>query len=180
MRRRTTTVLAAACLAAGTGLVLGSARAESGGATPTRPPAIASRPPAQPVPCALPAAYRGAFEAAARATQLPVSMLVAVGEVESHLSQQAESDAGAQGVLQVLPSTARSLRLDPTRARENVLAGALYLRRMLDRFDSVDLALAAYNAGPTAVERAGGAPSGESLTYVANVTERWRELLRCR
>jgi soluble lytic murein transglycosylase-like protein len=107
-------------------------------------------------------------------------MLLAVGEVESRLKQQARSAAGAEGVLQVLPSTARALRLDPTRARENVLAGALYLRGLLERFGSVDLALAAYNAGPSAIDRAGGAPSGQSLTYVANVTARWRELLRCR
>jgi soluble lytic murein transglycosylase-like protein len=169
VRRGTFALLAAACLAAATGLVLGSARAESGGAPSRQPPTPRVQAAA---PCSFPDAYRGAFEAAARATQLPVAMLVAVGEVESHLSQRAESAAGAQGVLQVLPSTARSLRLDPTLARENVLAGALYLRRLLDRFDSVDLALAAYNAGPSAVERTGGAPSGESLTYVANVTAR--------
>jgi soluble lytic murein transglycosylase-like protein len=107
-------------------------------------------------------------------------MLLAVGEVESRLKQQARSAAGAEGILQVLPSTARALRLDPTRARENVLAGAVYLRGLLERFRSVDLALAAYNAGPSAVERAGAAPSGQSLTYVANVTARWRGLLRCR
>jgi len=50
---------------------------------------------------------------------------------------------------------------------------------MLDQFRSSDLALAAYNAGPTAVERAGGAPSGVTMAYVANVTELWRELNGC-
>jgi soluble lytic murein transglycosylase-like protein len=170
--------LAVACLAATAGLVFGNARAQSDGAVARRPPA-SPRPPAA-VVCALPTAYRSAFQAAARATGLPVEMLLAVGEVESRLKQQARSAAGAEGVLQVLPSTARALRLDPTRARENVLAGAVYLRGLLERFRSVDLALAAYNAGPSAVERAGGAPSGQSLTYVANVTARWRGLLRCR
>ena len=178
MRGRTFAILAAACLASATGLVLGSAHAQSDGAAASPRPLRAVRLPDS--ACAFPTAYHGAFEHAARATELPVEMLVAVGEVESHLQQQARSDAGAEGVLQVLPSTARSLRLDPTRVRENVLAGAVYLRRLLQRFDSVDLALAAYNAGPAAVERAGGAPTGESLTYVANVTARWRELLRCR
>ena len=62
----------------------------------------------------------------------------------------------------------------------NVLAGARYLRLMLDRFHSTDLALAAYNAGPTAVARAGGAPSAEVLTYVAKVTTLWRRLNGCR
>ena len=107
-------------------------------------------------------------------------MLVAVGEIESRLNQGARSGAGAQGVLQVLPSTATTLGLDPSRSSQNVLAGAVYLRQLLERFDSVDLALAAYNAGPSAVERAGGAPSAETLRYVANVTARWRSLLRCR
>jgi soluble lytic murein transglycosylase-like protein len=107
-------------------------------------------------------------------------MLVAVGEVESRLNQNARSQAGAEGVLQVLPATASALGLDSSRPAGNVLAGARYLRQLLERFDSVDLALAAYNAGPSAVEDANGAPSAETLTYVANVTARWRALLRCR
>ena len=60
-----------------------------------------------------------------------------------------------------------------------MLAGARYLRLLLDRFHSADLALAAYNAGPAAVERAGGAPSGQTITYVANVTAAWRSLRGC-
>ena len=61
----------------------------------------------------------------------------------------------------------------------NVLAGARYLKLMLRRFESADLALAAYNAGPTAVERAGGAPSTETLAYVANVNRVWQRLQGC-
>ena len=57
-----------------------------------------------------------------------------------------------------------------------MLAGARYLRQMLDRFERPDLALSAYNAGPTAVEEAGGAPGSETLTYVANVNRLWRKL----
>jgi soluble lytic murein transglycosylase-like protein len=60
-----------------------------------------------------------------------------------------------------------------------VLGGARYLRQMLDRFSSTDLALAAYNAGPTAVQAAGGAPSAAVQTYVSNVTELWRSLAGC-
>jgi soluble lytic murein transglycosylase-like protein len=60
-----------------------------------------------------------------------------------------------------------------------VLAGARYLRLQFDRFKSSDLALAAYNAGPSAVATAGGAPSGETLTYVADVTAVWRALAGC-
>ena len=177
MRRRTFATLAAACLASATGLVLGSAHAQSDRAAASSRPLRAAPLPAS--ACAFPTAYRGAFEHAARATELPVEMLVAVGEVESHLQQQARSDAGAEGVLQVLPSTAHALGLDASSARANVLAGARYLRQLLVRFGSADLALAAYNAGPAAVARAGGAPSGQTITYVANVTAAWRSLRGC-
>jgi soluble lytic murein transglycosylase-like protein len=130
--------------------------------------------------CPLPSRYRPAFELAARQTALPLPLLVAVARVESRVEQGARSDAGAQGILQLLPSTAAALGLDPSRARTNVLAGARYLRQLLDRFESPDLALAAYNAGPGAVSSSGGAPSGETMTYVANVTALWRSLRGCR
>jgi soluble lytic murein transglycosylase-like protein len=130
-------------------------------------------------PCPLPPALGPAFRAAARETGLPVSLLVAVGRIESNLRQNVSSNAGARGLLQVMPETASELRLDPDRPSTNVLAGARYLRRLLDRFGSLDLALAAYNAGPTAVTRAGGAPHGAVLTYVANVQEHQRALAGC-
>jgi soluble lytic murein transglycosylase-like protein len=129
--------------------------------------------------CPLPSRYRSAFELAARDTTLPMPLLVAVARVESRVDQRARSSRGAQGLLQVLPSTAHALGLDASAARTNVLAGARYLRQLLVRFGSTDLALAAYNAGPTAVERTGGAPSGQTVTYVANVTAAWRSLRGC-
>jgi soluble lytic murein transglycosylase-like protein len=129
--------------------------------------------------CPLPHRYRTAFKAAVRDTDLPLALLVAVARVESHLDESARSAAGAKGLLQVMPSTAAELRLDPDRVDTNVLAGARYLRLMLDRFGSSDLALAAYNAGPGAVERYGGAPGGETLTYVANVNRLWQRLQGC-
>jgi soluble lytic murein transglycosylase-like protein len=129
--------------------------------------------------CPLPSRYRGAFELAARDTSLPLPLLVAVARVESRVDQDARSSRGAQGLLQVLPSTAQALGLDASSARTNVLAGARYLRQLLVRFGSADLALAAYNAGPAAVERTGGAPSGQTITYVANVTAAWRSLRGC-
>jgi soluble lytic murein transglycosylase-like protein len=106
-------------------------------------------------------------------------MLVAMARIESNLRPDALSPAGARGLLQLMPATAAALSVDPDLPAENVRAGARYLRSMLDRFGSVDLALAAYNAGPTAVERAGGAPNGQTLTYVANVEEGWRSLSGC-
>jgi soluble lytic murein transglycosylase-like protein len=129
--------------------------------------------------CPVPRRYRGAFELAARETALPLPLLLGVARVESRVDQAARSSRGAQGLLQVLPSTARALGLDASSAPTNVLAGARYLRQLLVRFGSADLALAAYNAGPAAVERAGGAPSGQTITYVANVTAAWRSLRGC-
>jgi peptidoglycan DL-endopeptidase CwlO len=131
--------------------------------------------------CPIPHEFRVAFERAARDTGFQLSMLVAVAEVESRFVPTARSSADARGLLQVLPATAASLELDPDEPSSNVLAGARYLKLLLDRFKSTDLALAAYNAGPTAVERAGRvAPSGGTLTYVANVQSRWRALSDCR
>jgi soluble lytic murein transglycosylase-like protein len=71
------------------------------------------------------------------------------------------------------------LKLDAHDPTSNVLAGARYLQRLLARFASTDLALAAYNAGPTAVERAGAAPNDETVSYVRNVTDIWRLLHGC-
>jgi soluble lytic murein transglycosylase-like protein len=148
-------------------------------------PQAAAKPVAKPTQtsallCPLPKRFRPAFERAANQTDLPLALLTAVARIESSLRQSARSRAGARGLLQVLPSTARELALDAAQPPSNVLAGARYLRLMLDRFHSTDLALAAYNAGPTAVARAGGAPSAEVLTYVANVTALWRRLNGCR
>ncbi|HYZ75884.1 MAG TPA: lytic transglycosylase domain-containing protein [Gaiellaceae bacterium] len=153
---------------------LGAASAGSGTAAPPSP-RVAAKAPA----CPLPSRYRGAFELAARQTALPLPPLVAVARVESRVDQSARSGRGAHGILQVLPSTASALGLDASRARTNVLAGARYLRQLLERFQSADLALAAYNAGPASVDRSGGAPSGETMTYVANVTAAWRSLRGC-
>jgi soluble lytic murein transglycosylase-like protein len=130
--------------------------------------------------CPLPRENRAAFRAAARETDLPLALLVAVGRIESNLQADARSYADARGLMQVLPSTAQELGLDADEPTSNVLAGARYLKLLLDRFRSSDLALAAYNAGPTAVDTAGGAPSFTTLNYVANVTSTWRALQGCR
>jgi soluble lytic murein transglycosylase-like protein len=130
--------------------------------------------------CPFPRGLRGAFEAAALDASLPPAMLYAVAKVESNLRPGAESSAGARGLLQLMPATARMLNLDAGEPRTNVLAGARYLRRLLDELGSSDLALAAYNAGPTAVRAAGGAPTAGVLRYVANVNELWRAHAGCR
>ena len=129
--------------------------------------------------CPLPLRFRTAFEYASSKSGVPLSLLAAVAKEESGFEPNAVSHAGALGLLQVLPSTARELEINLDSPGANVLAGARYLRRMLDRFDSLELALAAYNAGPTAVERAGGPPSEETRTYVDEVVQRWQKLVGC-
>src|SRR5665213_2994367 len=130
--------------------------------------------------CPFPTALRGAFEVAAADASIPPAMLWAVAKVESNLRANAESSAGARGLLQVMPATATALDLNIDEPSSNVLAGARYLRQMLDRFHSSDLALAAYNAGPTAVAIAGGAPSIAVQRYISNVNELWHSVAGCR
>jgi soluble lytic murein transglycosylase-like protein len=129
--------------------------------------------------CALPRRFRAAFDAASARTRIPVSLLSATAYEESRFDPGAESFAGARGLLQLLPSTARGLRAETRDPAANVLAGARYLQQMLDRFGSLELGLAAYNAGPTAVARAGGAPSLETLRYLKNVEARANRLVGC-
>ena len=129
--------------------------------------------------CPVPQAFRGAFKTAAAQTRVPLPLLVATAYEESRMDPGARSPAGARGLLQVMPSTAHALRLDGDDPAANVLAGARYLRLLLDRFGSVELALSAYNAGPAAVKRAGGAPSIATLRYVKNIEAREPSLLGC-
>jgi soluble lytic murein transglycosylase-like protein len=152
-----------------------STRLESSNANPPRSASAAAIGPA----CPVPAPFRKAFAEAAAKTGVPLSLLVATAYVESRMDPRAESRAGARGLLQLMPATARELRLDGDDPATNVLAGARYLQQMIDRFGSVDLALAAYNAGPTAVARAGAAPTVGTLRYVRNVEARAAQLLGC-
>ncbi|HEY3183032.1 MAG TPA: transglycosylase SLT domain-containing protein [Gaiellaceae bacterium] len=140
-------------------------------------PQLVSRPPAR---CPFPTALRPAFEDAARDSNLPPALLYAVAKIESNLRPDVVSESGARGVLQLMPTTGQMLALDIDEPRANVLAGARYLRQMFDRFRSSDMALAAYNAGPTAVERAGGSPSAGVVAYVVKVTALWRSVAGCR
>lgn len=107
--------------------------------------------------------------------QLPPRLLQALVWVESRFDPMAISPAGAAGLAQLMPGTARELgvgnRHDPG---QSIDGGARYLRQMLDRFGAVHLALAAYNAGPGAVSRAGGIPRNhETPAYVRSVLEQW-------
>jgi soluble lytic murein transglycosylase-like protein len=161
--------------------VVWSAAFKGTGVTPVASAAAASPKAtvARVAPCPFPTALRSAFEVAAADAAIPPAMLWAVAKVESNLHADAKSAAGARGLLQVMPATARSLDLNVDEPSSNVLAGARYLRQMLDRFHSSDLALAAYNAGPTAVTAAGGAPSIEVQRYVSNVNQLWHSVAGC-
>ena len=130
--------------------------------------------------CGAPAALQAAFRNASTKTGVPISLLVAMAFEESRMDPHARSSAGAQGLLQLMPATARALELVQDDPSANALAGARYLEQMLARFGgNLDLALAAYNAGPTVVERVGAAPTLETLTYVKNVEARAARLTGC-
>jgi soluble lytic murein transglycosylase-like protein len=177
MRRRLAALLGVAIVSGSVAGTVANAKADGprvGLLRPTgAPSAVTGR------PCPVPSRYRAAFRGAARDSTLPVALLVAMAQVESNHQHSARSEAGAIGLLQLMPATAAELQLKPDLPHENVLAGARYLRKMLNRFETPALALAAYNAGPTAVEESGGAPSSETVTYIANVNRLWRTLHGC-
>jgi soluble lytic murein transglycosylase-like protein len=103
---------------------------------------------------------------------LEEALLRAVIRAESNYNTQAVSSKGAMGVMQLIPETARYLDVnDPFNPEENIRGGSRYLRMMLDEFNGdLDLALAAYNAGPNAVKRHGGVPPfRETKTYIERV-----------
>ncbi|MBK1673742.1 lytic transglycosylase [Ectothiorhodospira shaposhnikovii] len=106
-------------------------------------------------------------------------MIRAIIMVESCFDRNAVSRVGAQGLMQLMPGTARELGVtNAFDAEENIRGGVTYFARMLERFDhDVTLALAAYNAGPGAVERHGGIPPfAETRQYVTRVLELYQHL----
>ncbi len=124
-----------------------------------------------------PQAFRHSVSEAAQLYKLSESIIYAVMKAESNFNPYAVSRAGAQGLMQLIPSTARLVGVNDTfDPRQNIMGGAKYLRMMLDRFGRLDLALAAYNAGPEAVQRHRGIPPySETLNYVPRVLKFYRE-----
>ena len=129
---------------------------------------------------ALPAAGRpwaGAIEAAATQAGVDPRLLAALTQAESGFNPGALSGAGAVGLTQLMPGTAAGLGVDPTDPLANLDGGARYLAGQLDSFGRVDLAVAAYNAGPGAVRQAGGVPDyPETQAYVRRVLGYYQQL----
>ncbi|MGV6813230.1 MAG: lytic transglycosylase domain-containing protein [Brevirhabdus sp.] len=104
---------------------------------------------------------------AARKHGVPEELFLRLIEQESRWNPKAVSHKGAIGLAQLMPETARSLGVDPNVPSANLDGGARYLRKQYDRFGNWRLALAAYNAGPEAVEKHDGVPPyAETKSYV--------------
>jgi soluble lytic murein transglycosylase-like protein len=118
--------------------------------------------------------YRGEYLAmarqAARKHGVPEDLFLRLVQQESNWNPNAESHKGALGLAQLMPATARRLGVDPSIPKQNLEGGARYLSQQFRKFGSWRLALAAYNAGPQAVQKYGGVPPyKETQNYVAKI-----------
>ena len=120
--------------------------------------------------------YDGLIGLTAREHEVEPALVKAVIAAESNFDPEAVSRKGAQGLMQLMPVTATDLGVeDPLLPTENVRGGTRYLRLMLDRYGDLERALAAYNAGPAAVDRFGGVPPyRETQAYVRRVMAYYR------
>ncbi len=128
-----------------------------------------------------PREYEDCIHAEGSRYQVDPSLIKAVIKAESNFDHLAVSQRGAQGLMQLMPGTARDMRVanafDP---RQNIRGGTRYLRKMLDTFNGdMELALAAYNAGPEQVKRSGCIPEfPETVNYVKKVLQNYRRYQR--
>lgn len=114
------------------------------------------------------------FNKAAEKYDVPVNLLKAIGKAESNFKSDVVSSAGAQGVMQLMPATAKFLGVkDSFDPEQNIMGGARYISDMLKRYDGdVTLALAAYNAGSGNVRKYGGVPPfKETQNYIKKISE---------
>ena len=122
----------------------------------------------------IPGAYAAKVQQLAARFDLSPALIEALVWQESRWHEAAQSPVGARGLAQLMPATAREMGVDADDPLANLEGGARYLRQQLDRFGGdIEKALAAYNAGPGRVERAGGVPRiRETQTYVAAIMGR--------
>jgi peptidoglycan DL-endopeptidase CwlO len=114
--------------------------------------------------------YADLFSRAASRYGVDASLLAAMANQESGFDSQAVSPAGAQGLMQFMPATAKGLGVNPLDPNSAIDGAARYLSSLTKQFGSTDLALAAYNAGPGTVSRYGGIPPySETQNYVRSV-----------
>lgn len=120
---------------------------------------------------------------ASAAYEVDPILITAIMEAESSFRLDSFSRVGAIGLMQLMPETARSLGVNPYNALENILGGVIYLGNQIKRFASwgeygVTYAVAAYNAGPGAVEKYGGVPNyAETQNYVVVVARNYNRIL---
>jgi soluble lytic murein transglycosylase-like protein len=150
-----------------------AAPAEQGVAPGLAIPAFAIADPAQHAR-GIPPRYAAKIAELSARFDLSPSLLEALVWQESRWNENARSPVGAQGLAQLMPGTARYLGVNPHDPFANLEGGARYLREQLDRFGGdLEKALAAYNAGPGRVQRAGGVPNiRETKQYVAAIMGR--------
>lgn len=139
-------------------------------ATATEPTPAA---PSQARDPAVPGSIDGIIQKASRRYAVDAGLIKAVVKAESNFNPKAVSSAGAQGLMQLLPATARQLGVtNPFDPEQNVMAGSRFLKELLERYDgNLDAALAAYNWGPGNVDRKGmgSALPNETRAYLARV-----------
>lgn len=129
----------------------------------------------------VPQQLSSAIHDAARANGVDPRLVAAIARRESAFNANAVSNVGACGIMQLMPATAQYLGVHNVfDARENIFGGTRYLRTLLDTFNGdLDLTLAAYNAGPGAVEKHRGVPPyAETRAYVAAVRRTYENSLR--
>ncbi len=143
----------------------------TGGATGGSVAGLAAKLPAAGKP------FAAAIVTAANRNGVDPKLLAALVWQESNFSARAVSPAGAQGLVQLMPATARGLGVDPMNPAQALDGGARYLKQQLNAFGRPDLALAAYNAGPSAVRKYGGVPPyRETQDYVARIENKMASL----